>query len=70
VQWLSINGADKKIRQVLIFDNHPESLRLVFAQRDLSHAHSSDPPPMTWPEVGLVCSLVVTLLAAMVWPLF
>src|SRR5437588_8612023 len=29
----STNGANKKIRRILIFDNHPESLRLVSKQR-------------------------------------
>src|SRR5260370_11431309 len=29
----STNGADKNIRRILIFDNHPDSLRLVFWRR-------------------------------------
>jgi hypothetical protein len=29
----STNGADKTIRSILIFDNHPDSLRLVFGRR-------------------------------------
>jgi hypothetical protein len=66
----STNGADKRIRRVLIFDNHPDSLRLLFGQNGLTNAYASDPQPMTWSEVSLVCSLVVILLAAMFWPLF
>src|SRR5438132_11579361 len=33
----STNGADKKIRRILIFDDHPESLRLVLARRSVPH---------------------------------
>lgn len=37
-------GTHKKIRRVLIFDNHPDSLRLIFGRRhlpglDLSRRH-------------------------------
>jgi hypothetical protein len=66
----STNRVDKEIRRVLIFDNHPDSLRLVLGRRSHSHANSFDPQPMTSSEIGLLCFLVVTLMVAMFWPLF
>jgi hypothetical protein len=66
----STDGADKKIQRLLIFDNHPDSLRLIFGRGNPSDAHSTDPPAMTWLEFGLPCVIAVTLLAAIFWPLF
>ena len=39
----STNGADKTIRSILIFDNHPDSLRLVFGRRANPHIDLSAP---------------------------
>jgi hypothetical protein len=66
----SKNGADKTMRRVLIFDNHPDSLRLVFGRSGHPQAPSSNLQPMAWPEVGLIWILVATLMVAMFWPLF
>src|SRR5438132_14200651 len=38
----STNGVDKKIRRILIFDNHPESLRLVFEGRSNFASRASE----------------------------
>jgi hypothetical protein len=60
------------VRRILIFDNHPDSLRLT------SGYHRADPhgdlfglPPRTNSRgLILVGMLVVVLLIALVWPLF
>jgi hypothetical protein len=64
------NAAGNKIRRILIFDDHPDSLRLVFGCRTdprsdllvLQRARS-------W-ELILVLTLIMVVLIAMVWPLF
>jgi hypothetical protein len=63
------NDACKKIQRILIFDNHPDSLRLVFDRRADSHVHLSDPQRMTSSGVALLWILVVGLMMAMFWPL-
>jgi hypothetical protein len=70
VRRLPSTNADKKIRRILIFDNHPDSLRLVFGRRADSHVHLSDPQRMTSSGVALLWILVMGLLLAMFWPLF
>src|ERR1700730_9975073 len=65
----STNAAGKKIRRILIFDNHPDSLRLVFGRRpdpdvDLSGAQ----PARSW-EVIIVSILTIGALVGMFWPL-
>jgi hypothetical protein len=37
----------KTVRRILIFDNHPDSRRLVFGRRAASHVHLSDPQRTT-----------------------
>jgi hypothetical protein len=64
------NVGRKKIRRILIFDNHPDSLRLVFGRRADSHLHLSDPQRMTSSGVALLWILIVGLMVAMLWPLF
>ena len=63
------NSDGKTIRSILIFDNHPESLRLLYRQRsspdvDLVAARRAHP-------VYLVFALLLMLLLsiAMFWPL-
>src|SRR5437667_7376045 len=55
----STNGADKKIRRILIFDNHPESLRLVFARRPDPHVDVPVPKRVSSWELIIVCLLTV-----------
>jgi hypothetical protein len=57
------------IRRVLIFDNHPDSLRLVFGSRVDSPVHPSNLQRMTSAGVALLWILVVGLMMAMFWPL-
>src|SRR5438067_2048787 len=65
----STNGPDKKIRRILIFDNHPESLRLVFARRPDRHVDVPVPQRVTSWELIIVCSLTVVGLIGMFWPI-
>jgi hypothetical protein len=64
------NAARKKIRHILIFDDHPDSLRLVFGRRVNPHVHLSAPPPASSWELILVSILTMGVLVAMFWPLF
>ncbi|PYL74081.1 MAG: hypothetical protein DMF26_12275 [Verrucomicrobia bacterium] len=66
----STNGADKKIRRILIFDNHPDSLRLVFEGGAISHHELPKSRHVSSWELIIVCSLTVVGLIGMFWPLF
>ena len=69
--WLrSTNGADKKIRRILIFDNHPESLRLVLARRSDPHVDFTVLPRVSAGELIIVCLLTVVGLIGTFWPIF
>lgn len=61
--------AYRRIQRILIFDNHPASLRLVFGRRVDSHVHFYDPQPITSSEIALLWILVVGLMLAMFWPI-
>jgi len=63
----STNGADKKIRRILIFDNHPDSLRLVFGSR-APHGQLSDLQRTPSWVFALLWIVVVGLMMAMFWP--
>jgi hypothetical protein len=70
VQVPSTNSAEgRKVQHVLIFDDHPESLRLVFASTpvefDLSPPHRASP----WPLI-LLSILIIGSMTAILWPLF
>jgi len=64
------NAARKRIQHILIFDDHPDSLRLVLGRRVNPRAHLSAPPPASSWEVILVSIVTVGALVAMFWPLF
>ena len=59
----------KKIRRILIFDNHPDSLRLVFGRRVDSNVHLSHSKRMTSSGVAFLWILLFVLVIGMVWPL-
>jgi hypothetical protein len=61
--------AGKKIQRILIFDNHPASLRLVFDCRADSRVHLSDSQRITSSGIALLWILVVGLMMAMFWPI-
>jgi hypothetical protein len=65
----STNGADKEIRQILIFDNHPDTLRLIFGRRQDSHVDPGKSQRASSLEVITVCFLTVIGLIGMFWPL-
>jgi hypothetical protein len=64
------NPARKRIPRILIFDDHPDSLRLVFGRRVNPRAHLSAPRPASSWELILVSLLTAGALVAMFWPLF
>ena len=64
----SIGGADKKMRHILIFDDHPDSLRLVFAGRAIRHRHFSVLPRVNLWELIIVSTLTIVGLAGTFWP--
>ena len=66
----STNAAGKKIRRILIFDNHPDSLRLVFGRRANPHIHLSAPERVISWELILVSILIMGALIGTFWPLF
>jgi hypothetical protein len=65
----STNAAGKKIRRILIFDNHPESLRLVFGHRPHRDVDLSRPAQVISWELILVSILAVAGLVGMFWQL-
>src|SRR6266404_2583127 len=50
----STNGTQKKLRHILIFDDHPDSLRLVFGHRANPHVDPSAPERVSSLELILV----------------
>jgi hypothetical protein len=70
IQLPQTNAAGNKIRRILIFDNHPDSLRLVFGRRANPHIHLSAPERVISWELILVSILIMGALIGMLWPLF
>ena len=66
----STTGTHKKIRRILIFDDHPDSLRLVFEGGANPHGDLSVPQPVSSWELILVSILTMSALIGMFWPLF
>jgi hypothetical protein len=62
------NGPSKKIRRILIFDNHPDSFRLVYAGR--ADSRVSDAESVSSSGVAVIWILVVGLMMAMFLPIF
>ena len=65
----STNAAGKKIRRILIFDDHPESLRLVFGHRLHQDVDLSGQQRAGWWDLVIVSALTIGLLVGMFWPL-
>jgi hypothetical protein len=57
------------VRRILIFDNHPESLRLVFHGRRGGLADDENPASAKWLEVVGASFLMVAAILGMFWPL-
>ena len=64
------NAASGKIQRVLIFDNHPDSLRLLFGRRANPHLDLSVPNRVSEGELVFVSILAMGALFGMFWPLF
>ena len=65
---IPVRSGRKTVRHVLIFDNHPRSLRLLsetLAKADVDLALPRNPR-----HVILGIALILTLVIAMFWPLF
>ena len=64
---ISVGIAGKTIRRVLIFDSHPESLRLVFQSvGDVSSDHAASRHEK---RTSIICGsiLIAMVMAAMLW---
>jgi hypothetical protein len=70
IKQVSCSGTDKKIRRVLIFDNHPDSLRLVFEGGAISHHEFPKSRHVSSWELIVVSILTIGGLVGMFWPLF
>ena len=62
------NAAGKKTRRILIFDDHPDSLRLVFGRRPNPHVYLSAPRVISW-ELILASIVTIGALIGMFWPI-
>ena len=58
------------MRRILIFDDHPDSLRLVFGGGANPHIDLSAPQRVSSWELVLVSILIMVALIGMFWPLF
>ena len=66
----STTGTRTKIRRILIFDNHPDTIRLVFGHRANPHNRLlASESVISW-ELILVSILIMGALIGMFWPLF
>jgi len=66
----SANGAETKLRRILIFDDHPDTLRLVFGRdTSLDHDLSVSPRATSW-DLILVSILALVAVVGMFWPFF
>jgi hypothetical protein len=67
---LSRNASPGKVRHILIFDDHPESLRLAFGRAvDLRFHFSNRERMISWTTV-LLWGVVIGLMVAIFWPFF
>src|SRR5258708_32520453 len=57
--------AGKRAQLILVFNNHPDSLRLVFDHRAPSHVHLPDPQPTPSSLVALLWMLAAGLMAVL-----
>ena len=61
------NPADKKMQCILIFDDHPDSLRLVFGCRAIPDVHLCAPQRVISWELILASIVTMGALIAMFW---
>jgi len=66
----STTGTYKSMRRILIFDDHPDSLRLVLEDSANPHGDLSRQQGVNSWELLLVSILAMGALLGMFWPLF
>jgi hypothetical protein len=64
------NAPGRQIRRILVFDNHPDSLHLVFGHRANRAVAVSDSPRTSLWDFILVAALTFAVVFGMFWPLF
>jgi hypothetical protein len=69
IHVLQANNSRKTIRRILIFDNHPDSLGLVFGYRANRPVHPSSPQRVNPWELILALMLAMGALIGMFWPI-
>jgi hypothetical protein len=57
------------VRRILVFDNHPESLRLVFPRHPGGLADDQNSESAKWWEIVGASFLMVAALLGVFWPL-
>lgn len=62
------SAAGDTIQRILIFDDHPVSLRLVFGGAD-SHVRLSEPKRMSSLGVAVLWIVTLSLMIGIVWPI-
>jgi len=65
----SSNDGSKRVMRVLIFDNHPDSLGLIFNGESNPPIELSPPRPLKVRYLILLAILTLSGLTAIVWPL-
>lgn len=63
------NGTDRNIQRVLMFDNHPDTIRLIFGNGANRHVDLAAPERVSLWDLVLVSALVMSALIGMFWPL-
>jgi len=69
IKQVGLSGTEK-IHRVLIFDNHPDSLRLVFEGGAISHHELPKSRHVSSWELIIVSILIIGGLVGVFWPLF
>src|SRR2546430_17055745 len=62
------NTAGQGVRRILVFDNHPESLRLVFGRQTNPHVDLSDLHRTSIWALVLISVLTFAAVVGMFWP--
>jgi hypothetical protein len=68
-QLPAANGPERQLRRVLIFDNHPDSLRLVFGHQADRQVDFAEPKRTSLWEFVLIATTTFGLAFGMFWPL-
>jgi hypothetical protein len=63
------NETDRNIQRVLMFDNHPDTIRLLFGSRANRHVDLAASERVSFWDLTLVSVLIMSALIGMFWPL-